>query len=88
MLVVYNINVMQVISDRPLTRGIVDCNDLLDGGDFESNLHEQYVRHKLESGLNRLWQDVQARVSTLLVAVPLTYYKFDEFLHVLAVVHR
>lgn len=59
-----------------------------DGGDFESNLHEQYVRHKLESGLNRLWQDVQARVSTLLVAVPLTHYKFDEFLHVLAIVHR
>uniref|UniRef100_A0A1B6C6F1 Vacuolar protein sorting-associated protein 54 N-terminal domain-containing protein n=1 Tax=Clastoptera arizonana TaxID=38151 RepID=A0A1B6C6F1_9HEMI len=59
-----------------------------DVADFESSMHEQYVKQKLESGLNRLWHDVQTRVSSLVLAAQLTNFKFDEFLQVLGVIHR
>ncbi|RZF38465.1 hypothetical protein LSTR_LSTR011955 [Laodelphax striatellus] len=55
---------------------------------FESNLNEQYVRQKLKNGLDRLWHDVQTRVSSLVLAVNLIHYKVDEFLQVLAILHR
>ncbi|XP_046674194.1 syndetin [Homalodisca vitripennis] len=59
-----------------------------DSGNFETSLYEQYVHQKLESGLKRLWHDTQTRVSALFLAADLTHYKFDEFLQLLAVVHR
>ncbi|XP_054267533.1 syndetin-like [Macrosteles quadrilineatus] len=59
-----------------------------EGDNFESSLYEQYVHQKLEAGLKRLWHDTQTRVSPLFLAAQLTHYKFDEFLQLLAIVHR
>ncbi|KAK9506582.1 hypothetical protein O3M35_008485 [Rhynocoris fuscipes] len=59
-----------------------------EGADFESNYIEQYVKQKLNSGLTRLWHDVQTRVSSLVLAANLANYKFDDFLQVLSILHR
>ncbi|XP_069681255.1 syndetin isoform X2 [Periplaneta americana] len=56
--------------------------------DFEASFNKQYVRQKLGNGLSRIWHDVQARISTFLLGSDLAWYKFDEFLQVLSVVHR
>ncbi|KAJ4430695.1 hypothetical protein ANN_19286 [Periplaneta americana] len=55
--------------------------------DFEASFNKQYVRQKLGNGLSRIWHDVQARISTFLLGSDLAWYKFDEFLQVLSVVH-
>lgn len=62
--------------------------DVTESGNFESSLCEQYVHQKLESGLKRLWHDAQTRVSALFMSAELTHFKFDEFLQLLAIVHR
>ncbi|XP_075223193.1 vacuolar protein sorting 50 isoform X2 [Lycorma delicatula] len=57
-------------------------------GDFESNFNEPYVKQKLKNGLDRLWHDVQTRVSSLVLAANLIHFKVDDFLQVLAVLYR
>lgn len=56
--------------------------------DFEESFNKQYVKQKLGNGLVRIWHDVQARVLTYLLGSDLSWYKFDEFLHILGIVHR
>lgn len=56
--------------------------------DFEASFNKQYVRQKLGNGLVRIWDDVQGRISAYLLGSDLAWYKFDEFLQVLGVVHR
>uniref|UniRef100_A0A0A9XFR7 Coiled-coil domain-containing protein 132 n=1 Tax=Lygus hesperus TaxID=30085 RepID=A0A0A9XFR7_LYGHE len=55
---------------------------------FEANYNEQYVKNKLNSGLAKLWQDVQTKVSSLVLAANLSNYKIDDFLEVLSILHR
>jgi hypothetical protein len=55
---------------------------------FEASFNKEYVKQKLGSGLVRIWHDVQARVLPYLLGSDLSSYKFDEFLHVLGIVHR
>lgn len=47
-----------------------------------------HVRRKLEGGLSRVWNDVQTRVCGLLATGELGCYRFEQFVQVLAVVHR
>nr|CAD7591027.1 unnamed protein product [Timema genevievae] len=56
--------------------------------DFEASFNKEYVKQKLENGLARIWQDVQSRISVYLLGSDLAWYKFDEFLQVLGIVHR
>ncbi|XP_063219060.1 syndetin [Bacillus rossius redtenbacheri] len=56
--------------------------------DFEASFNKEYVKQKLENGLARIWQDVQARISVYLLGSGRAWYKFEEFLQVLRVVHR
>jgi hypothetical protein len=56
--------------------------------DFEASFNKEYVKQKLGNGLMRIWHDVQARVLAYLLGSDLSGYKFDEFLHVLRIVHR
>lgn len=56
--------------------------------DFESSFNEPYVKQKLKNGLDRLWHDVQTRVSSLVLAANLIHFKVDEFLQVLALLYR
>lgn len=55
---------------------------------FEESFNKQYVKEKLGKGLVRIWLDVQARVLAYLQGSDLSWYKFDEFLHILGIVHR
>ncbi|XP_076034971.1 vacuolar protein sorting 50 isoform X2 [Oratosquilla oratoria] len=48
----------------------------------------KYVKQKLEHGLIRIWQDVQAKVRTYILASDLSYFKLDDFLRVLDVVSK
>jgi hypothetical protein len=56
--------------------------------DFEASFNKQYVKQKLGNGLVRIWHEVRTRVLTYLLGSDLSWYKFDEFLHVLGIVHR
>ncbi|KAL3271973.1 hypothetical protein HHI36_022442 [Cryptolaemus montrouzieri] len=43
---------------------------------------------KLEHNLTKVWDDIQRKVSSLLLNVDLARYKFDQFVQVLSVIHR
>ncbi|KAJ3650826.1 hypothetical protein Zmor_016905 [Zophobas morio] len=45
-------------------------------------------RQKLDHNLTKIWDDVQRKVSSLLLNADLASYKFDQFVQVLGVVHR
>lgn len=55
---------------------------------IEDNLNKQYIKQKLDHNLMKIWDDVQRKVSSLLLNAQLAMYKFDQFLQVLNVVHR
>ncbi|XP_008194931.2 syndetin [Tribolium castaneum] len=50
----------------------------------ETNLNKE----KLDHNLTKIWDDVQRKVSGLLLNADLASYKFDQFVQVLGVVHR
>lgn len=56
--------------------------------DIEENLNREYIRQKLDHNLQKIWQDVQSKVSNLLLNSDLSCYKFDQFLQILGIVHR
>ncbi|KAA0194968.1 hypothetical protein HAZT_HAZT001710 [Hyalella azteca] len=47
-----------------------------------------YVEQKLIHGLHRIWQDVQAKIRTFILASDLSHFKFDDFLLVLDITSR
>uniref|UniRef100_A0A6A7G7D6 Syndetin-like n=3 Tax=Hirondellea gigas TaxID=1518452 RepID=A0A6A7G7D6_9CRUS len=47
-----------------------------------------YVEQKLQHGLYRIWQDVQAKIRTFILASDLSHFKFDDFLKVLDVTNK
>ncbi|XP_046386382.1 syndetin isoform X2 [Ischnura elegans] len=47
-----------------------------------------YVMQKLTAGLTRIWNEVQSKICVFLLASDLSWYKFDDFLHVLDIIHR
>lgn len=55
---------------------------------LEENFDKQYIKKKLENGLCRVWHDVQSKVSVYLLNSDLAWYKFEQFVQVLSVVHR
>lgn len=59
-----------------------------EGSYLEGCNNEQTMKQKLSLGLARLWHDVQMRVSALVLAGNLSNYKFDDFLQILAILHR
>ncbi|XP_054713927.1 syndetin-like [Uloborus diversus] len=54
----------------------------------ESSFNRTYTKQKLEHGLLRIWQDVQQKVKGYLLASDLSPFKFDEFIHILALIQR
>jgi hypothetical protein len=80
---------MLTVLKRQVAREVVmDVTDGVSQLDFEENLNKPYVKQKLGNGLVRIWHDVQARVLAYLLGSDLSRYKFDEFLHILRIVHR
>ena len=58
------------------------------GNNIEASFNRQYIRQKLETGLVRIWQDVQHKVRLYILSSNLAYFKFDEFMKVLDIVTR
>nr|XP_022907569.1 syndetin-like [Onthophagus taurus] len=56
--------------------------------DLEESFNKQYIKQKLDHNLLKIWQDVQNKVSNLLLNGDLASYKFDQFVQVLGIVHR
>lgn len=54
----------------------------------EESFNKQYIHQKLEHNVTKIWQDVQSKVSSLLLNSDFSSYKFDQFVQVLSVVHR
>lgn len=62
----------------------LETEDPFDENPFSSD----YVMQKLEAGLTRIWNEVQSKICVFLLASDLSWYKFDDFLQVLDLVHR
>nr|XP_053656114.1 syndetin-like [Cherax quadricarinatus] len=56
--------------------------------DVEAATSRKYAKQKLEHGLYRIWQDVQAKVRTFILASDLSHFKFDDFLRILDVINK
>lgn len=60
-----------------------------DGENEQPNQVEHSLsKQKLEHNLIKIWDDVQRKVSSLLLNADLACYKFEQFVQVLRVVHR
>ncbi|XP_018562403.1 syndetin [Anoplophora glabripennis] len=77
-----------VMSYHKLVRWHNNCET--DPQNESSNLDVENTmsRQKLEHYLLKIWDDVQRKVSSLLLNADLASYKFDQFVQVLRVVHR
>ena len=62
--------------------------DETDGDKLESLLQRKYVDKKLESGLGRIWQDVQTKVRVLVLSSNLAELSIDLFIQFLDIIHR
>lgn len=56
--------------------------------DLEATFNKQYVKQKLENGMARMWHDVEIKISTYLMGADLAYFKFEQFVQILGIVHR
>ncbi|CAK9828590.1 Vps50 [Anthophora retusa] len=56
--------------------------------DLEETFSKQYVKHKLENSMIRVWHDVEMKISIFLMNADLTYIKFEQFVQVLGIVNR
>ncbi|XP_015588242.1 syndetin [Cephus cinctus] len=59
-----------------------------DDKDLEATFNKQYVQQKLKNGMFRIWHDVEMKISTYLMGANLACFKFEQFVQVLAIVHR
>lgn len=65
-----------------------DKSDKVSDNDVEVTLSKQYVKHKLENTMFRVWHDVQIKISKYLMNADLTYTKFEQFVQVLDMINR
>ena len=54
----------------------------------DDDFNRKYVGQKLEHGRVRLWQEIQLKVRTFLLAVDLSNFKFNEFTQILNLVNK
>ncbi|XP_046842734.1 syndetin-like [Xenia sp. Carnegie-2017] len=59
-----------------------------DETDGQISYNKKYVTQKLNHGLHRIWKEVQERVKCYLLGTDLSYFKYDDFIHVLDLVNR
>ncbi|XP_065053173.1 syndetin-like isoform X2 [Rhopilema esculentum] len=78
-----------VVVRSPVTSGSEDDAEKPNGDNKVKHMFDrQYVKSKLDQGLNRIWQDIQQKVKTLVLATDLAYFKYDDFIRVLDVLSR
>ncbi|XP_021198254.3 syndetin [Helicoverpa armigera] len=56
--------------------------------EIEKNVSREYIRQKLKAGLVRIWNDVQAKVSTFLKSSGLEEYPFEKFIQMLGILRK
>nr|CAB3513183.1 unnamed protein product [Spodoptera littoralis] len=56
--------------------------------EIEKNVSREYIRQKLKAGLVRIWNDVQAKVSTFLRSSGIEEYPFEKFIQMLGVLRK
>ncbi|OXA57412.1 syndetin [Folsomia candida] len=54
----------------------------------EIDINQEYVNQKLSSGSTRLWQDIQTKVKTFLLAIDFTGFKIDDFMQILSIIYN
>lgn len=50
--------------------------------------NKQYVQQKLETGIVKIWHDVEMKISTYLMSTNVTYFKFEQFVRILSIINR
>ncbi|KAG8037266.1 hypothetical protein G9C98_005476 [Cotesia typhae] len=50
--------------------------------------NKQYVQQKLETGIVKIWHDVEIKISTYLMSTNVTYFKFEQFVRILSIINR
>ncbi|GAB6031035.1 hypothetical protein CHUAL_007851 [Chamberlinius hualienensis] len=55
---------------------------------LEANFNLRYIQQKLETGLVRIWHDVQQKIKVYLLACDLSSFKFENFIQVLDIINR
>lgn len=56
--------------------------------EIEASIDKQYAKKKLQTGIVRIWNDVESKISTYLRANTLTHFKFEQFVQILSIVNR
>ncbi|XP_008543882.1 syndetin [Microplitis demolitor] len=55
---------------------------------LKNDLGKQYVQHKLETGIIKIWMDIEIKISTFLVSTDITCFKFEQFVRILGIINR
>lgn len=75
-----------VLSYHQLSKWYCDKQEEQSNSDLDVELNMS--KQKLEHNVIKIWDDVQRKVSSLLLNVDLAAYKFDQFVQVLRIVYR
>jgi len=75
-------------SKTPCVNGSEDDGEKVENDKEKSLFDRHYIRSKLDQGLNRIWQDIQQKVKSFVLAADLSYFKYDDFIHVLDILNR
>jgi len=54
----------------------------------EIDVTQEYVNQKLQNGSSHVWQDIQTKIKTFLLAVDFTGFKIDDFMQILSVIYK
>ncbi|XP_074039810.1 vacuolar protein sorting 50 isoform X1 [Leptinotarsa decemlineata] len=77
-----------VLSYRQLVKWHNNSENESQTGNDNFNIENTMSKQKLEHNLVKIWDDVQRKVSSLLLNADLASYKFDQFVQILRVVQR
>lgn len=54
----------------------------------ETQLNGDKIESKLNSGVNKIWQDIQQKLSQFFRSMCLDHFKFDELIDMLTIINR
>ena len=75
-------------ADTSTTSQSPDSSGSSDAHQLEVHLQKQYIDKKLDSGLVRIWQDVQTKIRVLVQASNLADFSIDNFIRFLDTIHK
>ncbi|XP_066929033.1 syndetin-like [Clytia hemisphaerica] len=54
----------------------------------DSLFGDEYIKCKLDQGIERIWQDVQQKIKVFVLSANFAYFKYDDFIRVLDIINR